>query len=91
MIREHCFGLHTDYVDQPIVNDDTVSRAPDTVTINTINRPPVGDAGAVMVKVETENLNEGQFQDGKAILTGQTVDGVEFTGSDEITIVPPEG
>lgn len=44
----------------------------------------------LVVKVETENLKEGQFQDGKAILTGQTVDGVEFTGSDEITIVPPE-
>jgi hypothetical protein len=43
----------------------------------------------LVVKVETENLDPDTFQDGKAIVTGQTVDGVEFTGSDEITIVPP--
>lgn len=68
MIRENRFGLHTDYVNQLIVNDDTVSRAPDTVTINTINRPPVGNAGPVVVKVETENLDGGQFADGGAYL-----------------------
>lgn len=44
----------------------------------------------LVVKIETENLDEGQFQDGYAILTGQMTDGTEFTGSGEITIVPPE-
>jgi hypothetical protein len=40
------------------------------------------------VKVETENLDPGQFQDGAASLTGQTYDGLEVQGSDSITIVP---
>jgi hypothetical protein len=40
------------------------------------------------VKVETENLDPGQFQDGAAVLTGQTYDGLEIQGSDSITIVP---
>ena len=44
----------------------------------------------LVVQVETENLDPGAFQDGTAILTGQTSDGVTFEGSDEITIVPPE-
>jgi hypothetical protein len=44
----------------------------------------------LVVQVETENLDPGTFQDGAAILTGQTTDGTEFTGSDSITIVPPE-
>jgi len=43
----------------------------------------------LVVKVETENLDPDAFQDGTAILTGQTEDGVQFEGSDEITIVPP--
>ncbi len=42
------------------------------------------------VKVETENLDPGQFQDGAAVLTGQTYDGLEIQGSDTITIVPAE-
>lgn len=43
----------------------------------------------LVVKLETENLDPDTFQNGTAILTGETSDGVEFTGSDEITIVPP--
>lgn len=42
----------------------------------------------LVVKVETENLDPGTFQDGLATLTGQTSDGVQFEGSDEIIIVP---
>ena len=42
------------------------------------------------VKVETENLDPGLFQDGTAILTGQTYDGLDIQGSDTITIVPTE-
>lgn len=40
------------------------------------------------VKVETENLDPGLFQDGAAVLTGKTYDGVDIQGSDSITIVP---
>jgi hypothetical protein len=40
------------------------------------------------VKVETENLDPGTFQDGIAVLTGQTYDGLEIQGQDSITIVP---
>lgn len=42
------------------------------------------------VKVETENLDPGLFQDGAAILTGETYDGQEIQGADLITIVPAE-
>jgi hypothetical protein len=40
------------------------------------------------VKVETENLDPGTFQDGAANLIGQTYDGLEIQGQDSITIVP---
>jgi hypothetical protein len=42
----------------------------------------------IEVKVETENLDPGTFQDGIAVLTGQTYDGLEIQGQDSITIVP---
>jgi hypothetical protein len=44
----------------------------------------------LVVQVETENLDPGQFQDGYAVLTGETYGGDLIEGSDEITIVPPE-
>jgi hypothetical protein len=44
----------------------------------------------LVVKVETENLDPDTFQEGTAILTGETFDGVQFEGSDDIAIVPPE-
>jgi hypothetical protein len=44
----------------------------------------------LVVQVATENLIPGDFQDGYAILTGETFDGYLFQGQDEITIVPPE-
>jgi hypothetical protein len=40
------------------------------------------------VKVETENLDPGTFQDGEAELTGLTYDDVAIYGWDAITIVP---
>jgi len=43
----------------------------------------------LVVQVETENLDPGQFQDGYAILTGATYGGQAIQGSDEIIIVPP--
>ncbi len=44
----------------------------------------------LVVQVETENLDPGQFQDGSAVLEGSTYDGQQITGTDEVTIVPPE-
>ncbi|HUT29890.1 MAG TPA: NosD domain-containing protein [Sedimentisphaerales bacterium] len=40
--------------------------------------------------VATENLDPNALQDGYAVLTGKTFGGEEITGTDEITIVPPE-
>jgi hypothetical protein len=44
----------------------------------------------LVVQVETENLDSGAFQDGTAILTGETFGGRLIQGQDEIVIVPPE-
>ena len=45
----------------------------------------------LVCQVETENLDPDQLQEGYAVLTGSTYDGQAIEGSDEITIVPPEG
>ena len=44
----------------------------------------------LVVKVETENLDPGSFQDGYAILQVIVDNIVIYEGSDEIAIVPPE-
>lgn len=44
----------------------------------------------LVVQVTTLNLDPDTFQDGYAILTGETLDGRSFEGSDEINIVPPQ-
>ncbi|MFC1712144.1 right-handed parallel beta-helix repeat-containing protein [Candidatus Poribacteria bacterium] len=44
----------------------------------------------LVVQVTTENLDPDTFQDGYAILTGQTFVGQAIQGSDEISIVPPD-
>ncbi|MHC4474524.1 MAG: NosD domain-containing protein [Planctomycetota bacterium] len=44
----------------------------------------------LVTQVATQNLDPGQFQDGSAVLTGATYDGQQITGTDEVTIVPPE-
>lgn len=44
----------------------------------------------LVVQVATANLDPESFQDGYAVLTGKTYDGVAIEGADEITIVPPE-
>jgi len=41
------------------------------------------------VKIETQNLDPGTFQDGTAILQVKDGETVIYEGSDEITIVPP--
>lgn len=45
----------------------------------------------LVVQIEIENLNPDKLEDGFAILTGQTSDGVKISGSDKIAIVPPRG
>jgi len=42
----------------------------------------------LVVKVETENLDPAAFQDGSAVLTGMTTEGVPIEGSDEINVIP---
>ena len=42
----------------------------------------------LVLQVATENLDQGSFQDGYAILTGTTYSGQSIEGTDEITIVP---
>jgi hypothetical protein len=45
----------------------------------------------LVVQIDTENLQEGEFQDGIATLTIEDGNGsILYEGSDEITIVPPE-
>lgn len=44
----------------------------------------------LVVQVETQNLDVGEFQDGYAILEGRTFDGLPFRGQGEIVIVPAE-
>ncbi len=44
----------------------------------------------LVVQVETENLDPDSFQDGLVFLTGQTWDGLQIEGCDEVIIVPPE-
>jgi len=44
----------------------------------------------LLLQVETENLSASAFQDGFALLEGQTFDGVLIEGWDEIIIVPPD-
>jgi hypothetical protein len=44
----------------------------------------------LVLKIEAENLNPAQLQDGYAILTGKTYGELNITGQDDITIVPEE-
>ena len=44
----------------------------------------------LVIKVATQNLDPDSFQDGYAVLSGETYNGVPIEGQDEIAIVPPE-
>jgi hypothetical protein len=44
----------------------------------------------LVVKIETENLEPGDLQDGQADVTGQTTGGLSFIGTDLVIIVPPQ-
>jgi hypothetical protein len=44
----------------------------------------------LIVKINTENLEPGIWQDGPVLLTGSTYDGQDIVGTDDIIVVPPE-
>jgi len=84
--------------DATTVDPDTVALAGADVALrgkgnkSMAHKEDVNDDGIIdlVVKVETQNLDTEQFQDGFAILTGETFDGQGVQGKDEITIVPLE-
>jgi hypothetical protein len=88
--------LSTDSFDATQVDPATVALAGAGVALRgkgtnylTIEKDVNGDGLIDLeVKVETENLDPGTFQDGSAVLTGSTYGGQAIEGSDTITIVP---
>ena len=90
--------LTDDLFDATTVNPETVNLAGAGVAIRgkgnkyLAHEQDVNDDGLIdlVLQVETENLDPGQFQDGYAILAGATYGGQAIEGMDEITIVPPE-
>lgn len=93
--------LSSDTFDATQVDPATVALAGAGVALRgkgtnylTIEKDVNGDGFIDLeVKVETENLDPGTFQDGSAVLTGNLLPdfgGTPIEGSDTITIVPPE-
>jgi hypothetical protein len=92
--------LSSDTFDATQVNPDTVSLAGAGVAMRgkgnkyLAHEEDVNGDGLLdlVVKVETENLNLYESQDGFAILTGSTSgdNPIPIQGQDEIVIVPPE-
>jgi len=90
--------LSSDKFDATTVNPETVGLAGAGVAVRgksnkyMAHEEDVNGDGLVdlVVQVATENLDPGSLQDGFAVLTGKTFDGVPIEGKDEIIIVPPE-
>ena len=94
--------LSTETLDATTLNPDNVFLAGSGVAVrgkgnNTLaHEEDVNSDGLLdlVVKVETENLDPGTFQDGYAVLkvheTPDQNSDVLYEGTDEITIVPPE-
>mgnify|MGYP001096908578 CR=1 FL=1 len=90
--------LSTADLDATTINPDTVFLAGSGVAVRgkgnklLASEEDVNGDGLIdlVVKVETENLDPGSFQDGYAILQVIVDNIVIYEGSDEITIVPPE-
>jgi hypothetical protein len=93
--------LSSQELDAATINPDTVFLAGSGVAVRgkgnkyLASKEDVNGDGLpdLVVKVETENLDPGQLQDGSAILkiheTADPESPVLYQGSDEITIVPP--
>jgi hypothetical protein len=90
--------LSSEDFDATTVDPDTVGLAGAGVEVRgksnkyMAHQEDVNDDGLIdlVVQVATENLDPGSFQDGYAILSGSTNDGLDFEGLDEITIVPSQ-
>jgi hypothetical protein len=86
-------------LDATQVDPDTVTLAGSGVAVRGKSNKPLahvvdvnGDSlPDLVVQVETEDLKPEEFQNGYAILTGQTYRGWSIEGRDEINIVPPKG
>jgi hypothetical protein len=90
--------LSSDDFDATTVNPETVTLSGAGLAVRgksdkyMAHAEDVNDDGLLdlVVQVETENLAPGAFQNGYAVLTGSTDDGLDFQGRDEITIVPSQ-
>jgi parallel beta-helix repeat protein len=90
--------LSTDEFDATTVDPETVELAGAGVAVRgksnkyMAQQEDVNGDGLVDLinHVATENLDPNSLQDGYAVLIGSTFGGEEITGTDEITIVPPE-
>ena len=90
--------LSSEEFDATTVNPDTVELAGANVAVRgkgnkyMAHKEDVNGDGLVdlVIQAGTANLDPDSFQDGSAILTGETYDGMCITGEDEITIVPTE-
>lgn len=90
--------LSTPDLDATTINPDNVFLAGSSVAVRGKGNKYLASEEDVngdslldlVVKVETENLDPGTFQDGYAILQVIVDNTVIYEGSDEITIVPPE-
>ena len=89
--------LSSDSFDATQVNPETVLLAGAGVAMRgrsnkyLAHEEDVNEDGLLdlVLQVETENLIPGEFQDGSVTLAGDTYEGEEFEGTDEIVIVPP--
>jgi len=85
-------------LDATTINPDTVFLAGSGVAVRgkgnkyLASQEDVNGDGLIdlVIKVETENLDPGQFQNGTAILRVIVDNTVIYEGFDSITIVPPE-
>jgi hypothetical protein len=88
--------LSSSEFDATTVDPDTVELAGAEVAVRGKSNKYMAHAEDVngdglvdlLLQVATQNLDPDSFQDGSAVLTGRTYDGVSIEGEDEITIVP---
>ena len=88
--------LSSSFFDATTVDPDTVALGGTSVAVRgkgnkyLAHEEDINGDGLIdlLVQVETENLDPNSFQNGYAVLLGQTYDGVQIEGSDEIVIVP---
>lgn len=90
--------LSSEDFDATTIDPNTIELALATVAVRgksnkfMAHQEDVNGDGLVdlLLQVANKDLVPNSFQDGYAVLTGETYDGVSIKGEDEITIVPPE-